>query len=71
LLVGRVVLPLLDVADALVDALCGYVGQDAAPRHAKTHLRRIAASRRSVRAAPVVSWDEYARACARLDAGLA
>jgi hypothetical protein len=61
MLVAAIVLPLLDVADALADALCGYVGHDAASLHKSTHLRRIAIYRSLGHTGPVMSWTDYAK----------
>jgi len=60
--VAAVLLPLLDVADALSDTLCGYVCHNSAPLHAKTHLRRVTIYRNLGNTAPVASWTDYAAA---------
>jgi hypothetical protein len=61
MLSAAVVLPLLDVADALADALCGYVGRDAASLHRKAHLRRLALLRSLGHTGPAMSWADYSK----------
>ncbi|MGX5654958.1 hypothetical protein ACWKWC_09325 [Geodermatophilus nigrescens] len=60
MVVAAIVLPLLDVADALADALRGYVGRDAARLYKAAHLKRLALVRRLGPSGPAMYWTDYA-----------
>lgn len=59
--VVSMVFPLLDISDALITNLLGYVGVPTAEIHKATHFRRIMLLRRSGVSGPYTGFNEYAR----------
>lgn len=61
LIAAAIVLPLLDVADAVADALGAYVGHNVDKVHQSIHLRRTGLFKGLGNEGPMTSWTDYAR----------
>lgn len=59
-IVVMVTMPLLDLSDALIDAIHGYVGLDAGPLHVRTHVRRTVLIERFRPGEAMAAYEEYA-----------